>query len=826
MAHRIYIYNVNSKTKETFEAYLAEWNYEIPPLMLPLFSSTIRSRGTQLYANREDGIARLRDFYTLLASVYQLHYKRNFNEPVSKMFAFLENLPFDSFQIDGRDVFNMSLEKHAEQASDWVDEIKNIGGCYQQAFEQQSLDPLQEVLRRSGYETFLEMLETEWINYGLGVWEDYVFEKEQPKVYEQHGKQGLKDAHGNILLAANYDEIFEFNEAGIALVERDHLFGYITDQGNEIISCQYVEAFDARIIDAANYAEIEIEGKRAVLNIGTKQLVLPAIYDELDWFARNFLNAKQGDDYFLFTVDGTSLIAEPSAEPFAYDYSSKLFYCRQKGTMKRKYFCLDGSYFGSFLEDSLQALPNGYFWIKPNKLQRKISIIRPDGTVLDEEIDRIIVLDDYRSMAYLKNKQWYIYSLAHDLYRLTDQHIDKILVDSIKNYRKDVFVVICADCQGIYDAYRGQWLLEPAAAYQKIEYCYLDFMRIQEPGGIRYFDTKVNNYSTAYDYVSAPIYDPHPEGDEGQLLLLFKGEKLFYLDLKRNIVEIAETEFGRLYADRDNLQGADQRYFVQFYQAWTTRKGTGYESYFDNGTLYEKARKLNRDGKITEAIALLTIGADRGSADCQYLLGNIHSDTDHEAFLDIPRAIGLYEQAIAQNHAQAYTNLGFIYATGLGVPLDIPKALQSYQQAAALGEAQAMSNLANWYYNGEHLEQDYLQALYYYKQAEKDGITNDAQVAEIYYQQKDYANLLRYLKKDNDGQYAAIYYGILYEEGWGVKQHIGKALRYYEQANENAVYAYAVNRLLHYYKTGEFKDADKYATWLDFSKNNAITIEE
>ncbi|ULT26162.1 hypothetical protein KUH03_04295 [Sphingobacterium sp. E70] len=83
---------------------------------------------------------------------------------------------------------------------------------------------------------------------------------------------------------------------------------------------------------------------------------------------------------------------------------------------------------------------------------------------------------------------------------------------------------------------------------------------------------------------------------------------------------------------------------------------------------------------------MLTIGASRGSADCQYLLGNIYCDTDHQDFLDIPKAIGFYKQAIAQDHAQAWTNLGFIYATGLGLPLDIPKALEAYQKAAALGK--------------------------------------------------------------------------------------------------------------------------------------------
>ncbi|ULT26163.1 WG repeat-containing protein [Sphingobacterium sp. E70] len=468
----------------------------------------------------------------------------------------------------------MNVEKHTAQASDWVDEIRTTGALYTQALEQQRLDPLQKILQLSGYDTFLEMLETDWINYGLGLWEEHAFQQEGTEVFEENGKQGLKDALGNIRVAAKYDELFEFNEAGIAVAELDQLFGYINDRGEEIVPCQYVEAFDARVIDGINYAEVEIEGKRGILNIDSKQLSLPAAYDDLDWFARGFLNAKQGDNYFLFAADGTQVITESADEPFGYDYS-KLFYKRQKGTMKRKYFRMDGHYLGSFLEDSLQALPNAYFWIKPNKLQRKISIIKPDGTVLDEEIDRIIVLDDYRSIAYLKNKQWQIYALAHDLFRLVDRSIAKILVDSIKNLRKDVFVVACAEGQGIYEAYLDQWLLEPDPAYLKIEYCYMDFMRIQQSEGMRYFDTKVNFCSELYDYVSAPIHDPHPERSEGEFLLLFKGERLFYVDLKRNVAEFPETAFGRLYAEKYNLQELTRATLYNFIKHGQNEKERG-----------------------------------------------------------------------------------------------------------------------------------------------------------------------------------------------------------------------------------------------------------
>ncbi len=825
MAHRIYIYNVNLRTKETYPSYLAEWNYEIPILMRPLFSANIRSKGSQLYADKEDGIARLRYFYALLADRYQLHYKKKYFEPVNRLFEFLEALPFDTFQIDGRDVFSMNAEEDTQQAKDLTEEIKMQAFLYEQAVDEQSLDPLNQLVEESGYASFLDALQTDWIDYGLGLWAEELLREKGAEVFEEGGKQGLKNAKGDLLIPAVYDEIFEFNEQGLAVVERNGQYGYINASGFELVPCQYREAFDARHINGNNYAEVEVSGKRGVLHIDTKQLSIPAIYDELDWIAYGFLNGRQGDGHLLLSVEGRLIIPDPAPESFVYDYN-KLFYSRQKGTIKRRYYRMDGQYLGTFLEGSLEPLANQYFWIKPNKLQPKIAVIKPDGSVLDEDIDRIIVLDDYRSTAYLKNKRWQIYSLEQGIFRLMDSLIDKVGVDSIQQHRKDIFVVGCSQGQGIYDAHRGEWLLEPATDHQKIEHCFLDFMRIHCPQGMYYFDTKLNFCSELYDYICSPFHYPAPEATSGELLLLFKGDKLFRLDMQRNIVKIPETEFGYLYTERYQLRGRDQSYFVQFYQAWTKRKGEGYEQYFDNDTLLEKGKKLDAEGKVTDAIRLLTIAAARGSADCQYFLGNIYTDVGYEG-MDIAKGKSFYEQAMAQNHAQAWNNWAFLYATAHGVELDIPKALKGYQQAAALGEAQAMSNLGNWYYEGVYVEQDYALALDYFKQAEKAGISNDAQMAEIYYQRQDYANLLRYLKRDTANQFAAIYYGILYEEGLGVKQSLSKAIRYYEQANEENVYAYAVSRLLQLYAAlGAAANADKYEFWLNFAKENAVEIDQ
>lgn len=144
MAHRIYVYNVDSKTGEQYSHYLGEWNYEIPELLLPLFSCDPRSKGKLLYFDKINGVERLKSFYQLLGEHYQLLYKKAYYEPVNKMFEILDALPYDTFVIDAWDVFNMNEEKHSDQAKDWVLEIKEKSRLYDQAISKQNLGWLEK----------------------------------------------------------------------------------------------------------------------------------------------------------------------------------------------------------------------------------------------------------------------------------------------------------------------------------------------------------------------------------------------------------------------------------------------------------------------------------------------------------------------------------------------------------------------------------------------------------------------------------------------------------------------------------------------------------
>ena len=80
-------------------------------------------------------------------------------------------------------------------------------------------------------------------------------------------------------------------------------------------------------------------------------------------------------------------------------------------------------------------------------------------------------------------------------------------------------------------------------------------------------------------------------------------------------------------------------------------------------------------------------------------------------------AIEYYEKAIKEEVADAYCNLGNIFALGLGkeqgVPRDIHKGLALLAKGAEEGSRQAAYTLGCLYENGEYIPQDHRKSCYY-----------------------------------------------------------------------------------------------------------------
>jgi hypothetical protein len=188
------------------------------------------------------------------------------------MFEMLDALPYDTFLIDAWDVFNMNEEKHSDQAKEWVLEIKEKSKLYDKAMAKQNLGWLEkEIFARRGYDTFLDLLQTDWIEYGLGYWNEDLY-KDISESFEDNGLWGLKDKKGNVIIPPVYEEIFAFSEEGIAVAQKDGKYGYLRNDGKVLIDCIYEEVYDPFFIGNKNYGIIEIDQKCGLINIETGKL--------------------------------------------------------------------------------------------------------------------------------------------------------------------------------------------------------------------------------------------------------------------------------------------------------------------------------------------------------------------------------------------------------------------------------------------------------------------------------------------------------------------------------------------------------------------------
>ena len=111
-----------------------------------------------------------------------------------------------------------------------------------------------------------------------------LIENEQIEVYQENGKYGIKDFLGFIIVKAQYNEII--------VTEQEHYlvaFGR-TELGWGLV-CEYGEALKNQlfIFDEipkqsiyANWFKVKVCGKYGIYDSDSGQMVLGAIYDELD----------------------------------------------------------------------------------------------------------------------------------------------------------------------------------------------------------------------------------------------------------------------------------------------------------------------------------------------------------------------------------------------------------------------------------------------------------------------------------------------------------------------------------------------------------------
>jgi len=158
-----------------------------------------------------------------------------------------------------------------------------------------------------------------------------------------------------------------------------------------------------------------------------------------------------------------------------------------------------------------------------------------------------------------------------------------------------------------------------------------------------------------------------------------------------------------------------------------------------------------------------------------------------------PVDLAALRQSAASGDPDAQNNLGYMYASGQGVPKGYVDAVRWYRKAADQDYPDAQNNLGVIYNNGEGVARDYAEAIRWYRRAADLG--------------------------DVKAQYNL---GQLYRHGYGVKQDYTEAVLWYRMAADQD-YAYAQHNFGVCYKNGQGvpRDNDKAYLWLELAASKS-----
>ena len=94
---------------------------------------------------------------------------------------------------------------------------------------------------------------------------------------------------------------------------------------------------------------------------------------------------------------------------------------------------------------------------------------------------------------------------------------------------------------------------------------------------------------------------------------------------------------------------------------------------------------------------------------------------NHPSELELQKAVGLVQEAVADNHAGAYFTLAMLYFTGNGFEKDKKKAFEYLQKSHSLGYERSKLMLAIYLIEGEFIEKDLVKAERFLRELAENG---------------------------------------------------------------------------------------------------------
>jgi TPR repeat protein len=196
------------------------------------------------------------------------------------------------------------------------------------------------------------------------------------------------------------------------------------------------------------------------------------------------------------------------------------------------------------------------------------------------------------------------------------------------------------------------------------------------------------------------------------------------------------------------------------------------------------------------AMHLFRQAADQGYAPAQSDVGWLYARG-----LGVPQdpaeAANWYLKAANGGYTQAQSNLGWSYQAGIGVPQDYGEAMYWYRKAAEKGDNLSLNNIGWFYLNGMGINKDPVESMRWYQKAADQGYAAaQAQVGWFYLVglvvSKDYAVAMKWfrLAADQGDATGQNQVGWIYQNGFGVPQDFSVAMKWYQKsANQGNAHA-------------------------------------
>ncbi|AYV83219.1 MAG: hypothetical protein Hyperionvirus5_25 [Hyperionvirus sp.] len=181
------------------------------------------------------------------------------------------------------------------------------------------------------------------------------------------------------------------------------------------------------------------------------------------------------------------------------------------------------------------------------------------------------------------------------------------------------------------------------------------------------------------------------------------------------------------------------------------------------------------------AILMLAIGG-------MYLLGQGVRKNVTEALVWYIRSAGL-------GNTKAMNRIGDLYYDGAGVDRDYIETLKWYRKAAALKDGEGMSNVGYMYSHGLGCEKNNTEALKWYTKAFDHKYVKASLYIADYYKGEDIKSdggeVVRWYKKGAEAGYgeAMLQLGDIYQKGIYAEKNATFAIKWYEEAIKNKMYA-------------------------------------